>query len=420
MSTTSDKLLAYAKSHKLYTGFLAVSVAAIAILGSLVAFTNTTAATVEVSNKKPATSQSVANSPVAESAPEPADTNDSAAPSQASVADQPTIAASPATAPEPPAAPVGLQASATTAPAVTDIPAPAATEGGRGAGGPEQPAATPANPTAPAGTDPDTNTPAPATPVNPVPPVATPEPSVPAVAFDKARVSLTFDDGWKSIHSNGLPLLQKYGLVSTQYINSQPSLEGYSGYMTFADLADFAASGHEIAWHTNTHVYDLVGADAATRDAELTPNPSFLTQLMNVNVTLSSNYASPFGTHSSEVANDVTAHGFTSYRTTFDGFNTKGATDVMSIKVKNVCGVAGIEACNNVATTPEQVASWLAQAQASNAWLVLVFHEVDTAPNDPSYAITPDNLDASLNLIKNSGVTVQTVEQALTELRPQL
>ena len=118
----------------------------------------------------------------------------------------------------------------------------------------------------------------------------------------------------------------------------------------------------------------------------------------------------------------------------------------MNIKVKNVCGVAGLDACNMQATTPAEIASWVADAQAHNTWLVIVLHEVgefsrataiangticdaditeagvdpDACVQDPSYAITPANLDASLNLIKQSGVAVVTVQQAIAELKPQL
>jgi peptidoglycan/xylan/chitin deacetylase (PgdA/CDA1 family) len=263
--------------------------------------------------------------------------------------------------------------------------------------------------------------------------------------YNRALVSLTFDDGWKSIHDNGLPILKKYGLVSTHYINSQPTLDGYSGYNTPQDIKDLADAGNEIAWHTNTHTYDLVTATAAQRTEELTPTAAFLNMLLSINVHMTDNFAAPFGTQNADTAAAAKAAGFNSYRTTYDGYNAKGTTDFMNIKVKNVCGVAGLDACNMLATTPAEVAGWIAEAQAQNTWLVIVFHEVgefsrataqangtfcdadpaeagvlpDDCVADPSYAVTPANLDAELNAIKQSNIAVVTVQQAIAELKTQ-
>jgi hypothetical protein len=70
-------------------------------------------------------------------------------------------------------------------------------------------------------------------------------------------------------------------------------------------------------------------------------------------------------------------------------------------------------------TTPAQLQTWVNQAINTNTWLVLVYHEVG-ATAEPTYAVTPANLDAELNIIKQSGVTVKTVDAALDEILPQL
>jgi hypothetical protein len=60
------------------------------------------------------------------------------------------------------------------------------------------------------------------------------------------------------------------------------------------------------------------------------------------------------------------------------------------------------------------------QAIATKTWLVIVYHEVTTTAEDPTYAVTPANLDAELNYVKQSGVTVKTMNDALTEVKSQL
>lgn len=45
---------------------------------------------------------------------------------------------------------------------------------------------------------------------------------------------------------------------------------------------------------------------------------------------------------------------------------------------------------------------------------------VRTGAEDPTYAVTPANLEAELKLIQRKAITVKTVDQALDEVGPQL
>jgi hypothetical protein len=71
-------------------------------------------------------------------------------------------------------------------------------------------------------------------------------------------------------------------------------------------------------------------------------------------------------------------------------------------------------------TSLAQIQSWVAQAQATKTWLVLVYHQVSTDPNAGDYNTTPAQLNDQFNAIKTSGIPVVTVAQALAELKPQL
>lgn len=249
-------------------------------------------------------------------------------------------------------------------------------------------------------------------------PVAAPAPN--ATSFSRPLISLTFDDGWKSIRTNGLPKLQQYGFTSTQYVNSDPIEAGFAGYMTPSDLRDFTAAGHEVAWHTRSHA-DLVGMDAATRNTELTVPGSFASTLMGLNVPMSTNFATPFGSYGSDgiVIDAIKANGWTSHRSTDVGFNTKLDLDTAhtrlttdNIKVQNIVNT----------TSAAEVQSWISDAVATNSWLVIVYHEVSDGPvdPDPTYSASLSAFDQQLNAIKQSGVAVVTVDAALAELKPQL
>ncbi len=101
---------------------------------------------------------------------------------------------------------------------------------------------------------------------------------------------------------------------------------------------------------------------------------------------------------------------YQSHRSTDVGYNSKASLDIRNIKVQNITNT----------TTPADVQSWVSQALANKTWLVIVYHEVTATAADPTYAVTPANLDAELNIIKQSGVTVKTLDQALAEITPQL
>src|SRR5258705_10567003 len=67
-------------------------------------------------------------------------------------------------------------------------------------------------------------------------------------------VTLSFDDGWKSVYENAFPLLEQAGIKATHYIVS-----GYLDdsqfplYMNTRDIRELNRMGHEIGCHTSSH-----------------------------------------------------------------------------------------------------------------------------------------------------------------------
>ncbi len=223
-------------------------------------------------------------------------------------------------------------------------------------------------------------------------------------AFNRALVSLTFDDGWRNIYSNGLPIMQKYGFTSTQYLLTGTTT--YPDYMTVDMMKQFYAAGHEIAAHTVSHA-DLATLNTTQMDAELQQSKAALEQWIGVPVT---NFATPYGSYNDTVVGEIKKY-YGSHRSTQEGFNSRDNLNIWDIKVQNI----------RTTTTPAEVSSWIEQAKRDNTWLVLVYHQVTPSPAaGDNYAVTPANLDAELQALKNSGLAVVTVQQALNELLPQL
>jgi peptidoglycan/xylan/chitin deacetylase (PgdA/CDA1 family) len=222
--------------------------------------------------------------------------------------------------------------------------------------------------------------------------------------FDKARVSLTFDDAWRSQHTNALPVLAKYGMSATFYLLTGVTADPQ--YMTKEQMGAVQAAGHEIASHTIDHPH-LPTLSAAQIDQQLKQSQADLRTWLGPGV--AKNFCTPYGEYNATVVSTAKRY-YRSHRSTDEGFNTKDRTDVYNIKVQNILGT----------TTPAQVGAWVDQAIRDRSWLVLVYHEVGTTVEDPTYAVTPQNLDAELKLMRDKGITVSTVDQALDAIVPQV
>lgn len=74
---------------------------------------------------------------------------------------------------------------------------------------------------------------------------------------------ITIDDGYKTFFTRGLPLLKKYGMPATLFINTKSVGNGVD-FMTWDDMKGCMKSGIEIGNHTHTHAFFL-NEPAATR-----------------------------------------------------------------------------------------------------------------------------------------------------------
>jgi peptidoglycan/xylan/chitin deacetylase (PgdA/CDA1 family) len=219
--------------------------------------------------------------------------------------------------------------------------------------------------------------------------------------FNRALVTLTFDDGWQSIYKNALPRLNTYGYKSTQFLVSD--FIGQPGYMTLNQAKAFAQGGHEIASHTVDHP-DLTTLSTAEVISELTNSKSYFQTKLGTTPT---DFATPYGAYNQSVMTQIQAY-YGSHRGVEDGLNSKDNFNRYDLKVKNI----------GPSTSTADIKSWLTQAATTHTWLILVYHQIDTSGED--FSATPTQLSAELQAIKTSGLPVVTVRQALSEVSPQL
>lgn len=219
--------------------------------------------------------------------------------------------------------------------------------------------------------------------------------------FNRALISLTFDDGWESQFTEGDPVLRNAGFPATYYLST--GLLNTKGYMSDKMVMSLRDSGNEIANHTMSHPRLLNLSDRDVND-EFRDSQVYLSAHFG---TTSYNFASPYGQTDDRVI-DIARQYFKSHRGVISGYNYKDNFDIYHLKVQNIL----------VTTTEAEVQSWLSKAEKDNSWLILVYHAVDEEGD--KYKVSPANFQKQMNLIKQSEIKVVTVEQALSEIKSQL
>lgn len=222
--------------------------------------------------------------------------------------------------------------------------------------------------------------------------------------FNYPMVTLTFDDGYNDIYTNGLPILQKYGFTSTQNIITKDI--NTPDYMTVAQVRAFHKAGDEIASHTVTHD-DMLTEPSSQWIRELALSKWQLERWIGTPVT---DMAYPNGLYNNQIIRE-TSWFYSGARGVEDGLNSKDNFNPLDIKVQNVFNT----------TTTAQIADWVKQAKTTNTWLVLVYHSVDVdAATAGIYNVTPAQLNSQLAAVKASGVKVVTMHNAIHIIEKQL
>lgn len=126
----------------------------------------------------------------------------------------------------------------------------------------------------------------------------------------EAAVVLTFDDGWKSHLTRGLPILNNAGIKGTFYIcpgfwNAQGVADGY---MTLADVRKLVAAGQSIGAHTLTHPH-LTEIPISEARRQIVQSKSILQNSLGILITA---FAYPFGEFNDAVVAEVKKAGYTS------------------------------------------------------------------------------------------------------------
>ncbi len=211
--------------------------------------------------------------------------------------------------------------------------------------------------------------------------------------FSQGMVTLAFDDGFKSIYTNGIPILNAAGIKSTQFIVT--GFLGDTDYMTQADVLSMAGQGHEIGAHTRTHPHltqisttqahdEIFGSCDDLRAMGLDPKT----------------FTYPYGEYNDAIIQMVKDAGYIGARSVNEGFNIP-LSDRYVLMDQHV----------EKTTTVAQAQQWIDQAVANKQWLVMEFHE-QRADGD-QYSNNPAILQGIVNYIKQKSVKTVTMREGI-------
>ncbi len=231
--------------------------------------------------------------------------------------------------------------------------------------------------------------------------------NAPVQLFKQPLITVSFDDGWETTYNQAMPLLNKYGIHSTQYLLS--GTEADRDYLSWAQITAMQKDGQEIACHTINHP-DLTTISSA----------DVMTQLTGCDKTMSARYgaitdfASPYGAQNTSTISQIKKV-FGSQRNT-NGDPTNGVTqeDVNTPVGEGGKGfdkynITGVTVRNE--TTVAQIQALVDYAEKNNGWVVLTYHQANDGQS--KWSVNIQSMEAQLAVLSKSPVRIVTVKQAL-------
>jgi peptidoglycan/xylan/chitin deacetylase (PgdA/CDA1 family) len=225
--------------------------------------------------------------------------------------------------------------------------------------------------------------------------------------FEEPIITITFDDGWKSIYSNAAPILEEYGIATTQYIIT--SVFDQPIYMSRAQVLQLHNVGHEIGSHTITH-RDLTKLSDEQLDKELAESQSVLSQLIGQPVR---HFASPLSAYDARVLTQLDKY-YDSHRNTWASTDNIDDYDINTARHYNQMEIISFTVRND--TTASELEALIDYTIERNGWLVLTYHQIETSNNSP-FNVTPKQLREDLDLITSKQIRTATIGEVTSAIK---
>ncbi len=219
--------------------------------------------------------------------------------------------------------------------------------------------------------------------------------------FNEPLLSITLDDGRESSYSTGLPIMQRYGVTSTQYVLANEF--NNPAYLSEKQIKSYQKYGHEIASHTFSHA-DLTKAD----DAQLYKEVVETKQILENKFGQTKDFASPLGAQNDRTINYIKQH-YRSQRNTKADPAFVGDEDVNTAANFNRYDIIAYTVRRS--TTVEDLARLVNYAIAKKAWVVITYHQL--FDDGSEYAVNAQAFEAQMKFLFNKPIRTQNVGSVL-------
>ena len=175
-------------------------------------------------------------------------------------------------------------------------------------------------------------------------------------------------------------------------------------FLSPTQVRQIKSFGHEIGSHTQTHP-NLTALSPAKLHAEVFDSKTDLTSTMGISGV--NTFIYPYGDYNPAVRQEVVRAGYMGARSIDRGLNYRD-TDKYALKIQQV----------DRTTTMAQFQSWVDEARNNNAWLILMFHQVD-GNLESDLGVSPALFQEMVNALVAQQVTVVNLEQGLRLMNPR-
>lgn len=220
--------------------------------------------------------------------------------------------------------------------------------------------------------------------------------------FEEPLLSVTFDDGWGTVFSSAYPLLQKYGISTTQYVLSGEFDD--QQYMSKKQVEVLQQTGHQIGCHTVNHP-DLTALDASALQHQLLDCKQTLIKLVGP----IQDFASPYSSYSDATMAAIKQYYRSQRNTNGDPTNGVGDPDMNTAANFDIYNLTAVTVHRE--TTAKEIKALIDYAIAHKSWLILTYHAVDDRPSD--YGLDIEGIQQQLKTMSNSNIRIATIGSVL-------
>lgn len=223
--------------------------------------------------------------------------------------------------------------------------------------------------------------------------------AVSAQPLKRPLVSITFDDIWKTVVTEGLKPLDARGWKGSFYVTRRfAELASNPEYAKTKDIQQLIQQGHEVGSHSDVHPL-MSTLDVDDVYHELENSYHYLEGLGQT----PEGIAYPFGDFSAAVERQTQRfYGYA--RTSLVGLNDK-SLNRFRLRIVPV---------TQTSTTAE-LKQWVDFAKASQTWLIFLFHDLSNTPGDFEYTTSLQQYKDVLQYVADQEVAVLPVHAALKE-----